>query len=166
VRIRWGVIVGFGLWSVFVWSTRLVNIWRDLLLSTDEKVVLSVMALVFVVLGLAVALIGIGLRKWVPTRVDVIAVGVLGGWTCGVWALRLLDIITSGDHSGPFILVHTALAAVSIALAAWSWTQIAAARPVLEEAPAAEVPAAEVVPSEPSEAPAAPASSWPSEGEQ
>jgi hypothetical protein len=130
VRLRWWIVVLFGLWSVLVWSARTVNLWRDLLLSTDEKVVLTVMAGIFVVLGLAVALIGLGLRKWAPTRVDIIAVGVLGGWTCGVWFLRIVEMIASGDHGTVFIAVHVVLAGASIALAAWSWQELAAARPL------------------------------------
>src|SRR5262245_56707113 len=85
---RWWIVSLFGAWSAFVWATRTVNVWRDLLLSTDEKVVLTVVAAIFVVLGVAALCIGVGLRKWAPTRVDVITVGVLGGWTCGVWLLR------------------------------------------------------------------------------
>jgi hypothetical protein len=131
-RIRWGVIVGFGAWSVFVWSSRVVNVWRDLLLSTDEKVIHTVMAGIFVVLGLAVVLIGLGFRRWAPSRVDIVTVGVLGGWTCGVWLLRMLDII-SDDHSLGFVVVHAALAVVSVALAGWSWSEMARARPVLAE---------------------------------
>lgn len=129
VRIRWSVIVGFGVWSMVVWALRTVSLWRDLLLSTDEKVVMTVMAAVFVVLGLAVALIGLGLRKWPPTRVDVVTVGVLGGWTCGVWFLRMLEMVASGDHSAPFIIVHLVLAVISCGLAAWSWQELASARP-------------------------------------
>jgi hypothetical protein len=133
-RVRWGVIVAFGLWSAVVWSARVVNVWRDLLLSTDEKVLLTVMAAIFLVLGVAVVLIGLGLRRWAPTRVDIVTVGVLGGWTCGVWFLRIVDI-ASDDHGLAFVVVHTMLAAVSIALAGLSWRELAAARPAVDEAP-------------------------------
>jgi hypothetical protein len=148
VTMRWWVIVLFGLWSVFVWSTRTVNIWRDLLLSTDEKVVLTVMAAIFVVLGLAVALIGLGLRRWAPSRVDIVTVGVLGGWTCGVWFLRIVEMVADGDHGAAFILVHVVLAAISIALAAWSWRELAAVRPLVFGASSADEPEDEDVPLE------------------
>jgi hypothetical protein len=121
---RWGVVAGLGAWSMVVWAARLVNIWRDLLLSTDEKVVATITAVVFVVLGVAVLCIGIGLRRWPPTRVDIITVGVLGGWTCGVWFLRMFDIVSEGDHGAAFIVVHGVLALISVGLAAWSWNEL------------------------------------------
>jgi hypothetical protein len=128
--LNWKLIVAFGAWSVFVWSTRVVNIWRDLLLTTDERVWLSVMALVFVVLGIATLVIGVGLRRWSPTRGDLITVGMLGGWTVGIWVVRTFDIVIGGDHAIPFVVVHVVLAVVSIALAGLSWRELASSRHV------------------------------------
>lgn len=130
VDLNWKLIVAFGAWSVFVWSTRIVNIWRDLLLTTDERVWLSVMALVFVVLGIATLVIGVGLRRWPPTRGDLITVGMLGGWTVGIWVTRTFDIVVGGDHAIPFVVVHVVLAVVSIALAGLSWRELAPSRHV------------------------------------
>jgi hypothetical protein len=120
----WRVVAAFGVWSVFVWSTRLVNIWRDYLLTTDEKVAASVIALVFVVLGLTVIVIAVGFRRWPATRGDVIAIGALAGWTGGVWFLRTIDIV-GGDHSAAFVAVHVALAVISVALAGFAWRAVA-----------------------------------------
>jgi hypothetical protein len=124
------VIAAFGAWSAAVWGARLVNIWRDVLLSTDEKVALSVIALIFVGLGLVVLVIGIGLRRWAVTRPDVVAIGVLGGWTVGVWVLRTIDIVRSSElaggdeHGAAFVVVHGVLALGSIALAALAWRAV------------------------------------------
>jgi hypothetical protein len=135
-QVRWAVVAGFGAWSTLVWATRIRNIWGDVLLSTDEKAMLTVVALVFVGLGIGVFFVGISLRRWFPQRSDVIAVGVLGGWTLGVWASRVIDIAFGGDHEVPFIVVHVLLAVVSVGLAAWSWSVVAEAR---EQAP--DIPA-------------------------
>lgn len=136
-HVRWWVVAGFGVWSTLVWATRIRNIWGDVLLSTDEKAMLTVVALVFVGLGIGVFFVGISLRRWFPQRSDVIAVGVLGGWTLGVWASRVIDIAFGGDHEVPFIVVHVLLAIVSVGLAAWSWLVVAEARDGSPEAVAA-----------------------------
>jgi hypothetical protein len=133
--VRWAVVSVFGAWSTLVWTTRIRNIWGDVLLSTEEKAAYTVIALVFVGLGIGVFFVGISLRRWFPQRSDVIAVGVLGGWTLGVWASRVIDIAFGGDHEAPFIAVHVLLAVVSVALAVWSWRVVAEARNQAPEEP-------------------------------
>jgi hypothetical protein len=118
---RWPVIAGFGVWTLFVWANRLRNIWDDLLLSTDAKVWYSLIALSFLVLGIAVTVIGIGLRRYRPSRVDVITIGVLSGWTAGVWLARSVEIATDDANSGAFIVVHLLVAVVSVAWGVASW---------------------------------------------
>lgn len=118
---RWPVVMGFGLWTLFVWANRLRNIWDDLLLSTDEKVWYSLIALSFLVLGVAVAVIGFGLRRYLPSRGDVITIGVLAGWTAGVWLARGFEIVTDDANSGAFIAVHLVVAVVSVAWGVAAW---------------------------------------------
>lgn len=125
---RWPLIVAFGIWTLFVWINRIRNIWSDLLLSTDERVWLSAIAASFIVLGIATVFIGLGLRKYALTRGDVITIGILAGWTTGVWLARGVEIATDDANSGPFIAVHLALGLISIALGALSWRAVAGVR--------------------------------------
>jgi hypothetical protein len=87
-------------WTLFVWGVRIRN--------ADGEVGPTVLAVVFVALAVAV-LVTRGGR--VPTL-------ALAGWTAAVWTVRLVDIALLSDHEAAFVVVHAALAAVSVALAA------------------------------------------------
>jgi hypothetical protein len=97
-------------WSLFVWTTRIGNIWGDDALTNGEKWGRTGLALSFTALA---AIVAVALYRRVPW-LD-IAVKALAGWTIGVWVTRSFGIATGG-HSAAFITVHLLLAVVSIAL--------------------------------------------------
>jgi hypothetical protein len=98
-------------WTFFVWTTRIGNIWGDDALTAGEKWGRTGLALSFTVLAIAVAWALWRRPAWLRT----VVLG-LAGWTVAVWAVRSVGIAL-GDHGAGFITVHLVLAAVSIALA-------------------------------------------------
>jgi hypothetical protein len=102
-------------WTLFVWTTRIGNIWRDDAASTASKLGSTALALSFTVLAVAV---GIAAWRRVASALRP-AVLALAGWTTGVWVVRSLTIL-AGDRSAGFKVVHGLLAVVSIGLAAWA----------------------------------------------
>jgi hypothetical protein len=100
-------MMAFIVWTVFVWAGRIRN---------GGSVVLAASFLVLA-----------GIALWRRSR---LTIGALVLWTIGVWAIRT-PIILVHDHAAGFKVVHTVLAAVSIALA------IAAQRDVEREREAA-----------------------------
>jgi hypothetical protein len=111
-RIAAFVLAG---WTLFVWTTRIGNIWRDDAASTPSKFGSTALALSFTVLAVAVAVVA-ARRLGDLLRPTVLA---LAGWTTAVWLVRTLTIL-AGDRSAGFKVVHGVLAVVSIALAAWA----------------------------------------------
>ena len=103
--------IALAVWSLLIWTTRIRNIWTDDELSRSEQWGRTALALSFTVLALAVGHAVYHRTTWRPT-----AVRALAGWTIAVWVVRSVGIATA-DHSGAFIAVHLALAAISIGLA-------------------------------------------------
>ena len=101
-------------WTLFVWTTRIGNIWRDDA-STSSKLASTALALSFTALALGVGIVA-ARGMWAALRPAVLA---LAGWTTAVWIVRSLTIL-AGDRSVGFKVVHGVLAVVSIALAAWA----------------------------------------------
>ncbi len=118
VTVRAMSLLVFGVWSLFVWTTRIGNVLRDDDLSSGGKVSGVALALSFTVVGVAALAIWWRSRSRVltPTEAWVVRVGL--AWTVGVWVVKGIGIAV-GDHSGAFIAVHTVLAVVSIGLALW-----------------------------------------------
>lgn len=107
--------------TVLVWTTRIRNIWTDESLSTAGQVGRTALALAFTAFALATAWVWWQARRrdtrvvsWAPGLVRSFAV-----WTVGVWVVRAGQIALAGHDVG-FVVVHTVLAVVSIALAVWS----------------------------------------------
>jgi hypothetical protein len=120
-------------WTFFVWTTRIGNIWRDADLDTGGKVGRTVLALSFTLLAVAVVV-----ALWRRARWTGKAVLTLAGWTIGVWLVRDASILL-GDHEVGFKVVHTVLAVVSIALSVFAWREAQAAAAV--RSPAEREPA-------------------------
>jgi peptidoglycan/LPS O-acetylase OafA/YrhL len=105
-------------WTFFVWTTRIGNIWRDEDLETAGKIGRTALALSFTFLAIGV-LVGLLRRaKWARQ-----AVYALTAWTVAVWAVQGIRILTD-DHEVGFKVVHTVLAVVSIALAVVARTEV------------------------------------------
>ncbi|MDQ6852379.1 MAG: hypothetical protein M3046_01605 [Actinomycetota bacterium] len=109
-RARPWPLIAFFAWTVFVWAGRIRN---------GGSVVLAASFLLLA----AVAIWRGG--RWITA---------LAVWTIGVWAVRTPYILMH-DHPAGFKVVHTVLAAISIALA------ISAQRHVQREREAAATPA-------------------------
>lgn len=106
--------------TLLIWTTRIRNIWTDDELDTAGQVSRTALALLFTVLALAT------LATWWRARRDGLApahaarlVRAFAAWTAVVWAVRGVQIALA-DHAIGFVLVHTALALGSIALAVWA----------------------------------------------
>ena len=105
-------------WTLFVWTTRIANVWRDEALAGGEKLGRTGLALSFTLLAVAV-IVTLWRRAHRASR---LAVGALAGWSVAVWVVRDAGILLA-DHGVAFKLVHTALAVVSVALAALAWRE-------------------------------------------
>lgn len=101
-------------WTFFVWTARIRNIWGDDDMSTSAQVGATALALSFT--ALAVAALVTVLRPG-RGRGATLAVDLLAGWTVAVWAVRV-PMIATNDHEAAFVVVHVALAVLSVALAA------------------------------------------------
>jgi hypothetical protein len=98
-------------WTVLVWTTRILNILGDADLTGIQKMGRTLLALSFTGLALAVGHAVYHRADWRPNIVKSLVI-----WTIGVWVVRSLGIV-AGDHDAAFVAVHLVLAAVSITLA-------------------------------------------------
>lgn len=115
-RRAWLTVVGFALWTLVVWATRIDNVASDEELDTAGKV--ARMALAGSFIGLAVvslARAGRGRRQGLSPR-TIYVIGPFAVWTVLVWVVRSAGIVVD-DYGAAFKVVHTVLAAVSIGLA-------------------------------------------------
>lgn len=106
-------------WSLFVWVTRVRNIWTDTELSGAGQAWRIAVALVFSLGGLW--LVTLILRR---ARTGLIGrepwgVAAFAAFTIAYWVIRDIQIMTA-DHSVGFIVVHLVLGVVSAIAAAWS----------------------------------------------
>lgn len=103
-------------WSLFVWITRIRNIWTDDELTTSGQVWRFIVALVFV-LG------GLGIASLLVRRRGAALVGKEPWWVAAFamasiiyWAARGAQILAA-DHDAAFKAVHSVLAVVSFVVA-------------------------------------------------
>ncbi len=113
-RLVLWVFVG---WTLFVWATRIRNIWTDDTLTTAGQVGRSLLVASFVLpaVVIAAALLRRRWGRWFPWFVRVVA-----AWTVGVWVVRMVAIAVHGHDVG-FVVVHLVLALVSSVLAVAAW---------------------------------------------
>jgi len=118
VRLRPALVLSA--FTLFVWTTRIRNIWTDDSLSTAGQVGRTALSLTFTAFALTV--LGLwwrGRRTGAVPRAADLVVRLFAAWTIGVWAIRAVQI-ASGGHDAAFVAVHTALAVVSSVLAVWA----------------------------------------------
>jgi uncharacterized membrane protein YeiH len=108
----------FAGWTLLVWSGRIRNVLADDTVSSSSRAVTLIMAGLFVLAGLAVAMVAV---RPTPQRTQRRIVGVAAAYTLVVWLIRGADIAFGGDHEAAFIAVHVVLAVGSIGLAGWAW---------------------------------------------
>jgi hypothetical protein len=102
-------------WTLFVWVTRIRNAMADDSMSGGGKAIAVLTAVAFSALGLATLVTT--LRRH-PSAPLVVAGLVL--LSVVYWPIRVVQIMIHG-HSAGFVLVHTALAVLTVALSAWAW---------------------------------------------
>jgi hypothetical protein len=125
---------GFLVWTLFVWGGRIRNAFADDSLAGWG---LAGPVLLSASFALPALLLGVGwlvrARAVRPAggRATALHLGtkLLAAWTVAVWVVRATDIALLGDHTAAFVLVHLALATVSVALAVTAWRSIASNRP-------------------------------------
>jgi hypothetical protein len=124
------------LWTLFVWGGRIRNVLSDADAEGAQRWGTLALSVSFVALALVTAVLFVrrvrsagaengGVRHGAAghrgaVAASRVALQALAGWTTVVWILRAGDIALAGDHAVGFVVVHVALAAVSIALAAWA----------------------------------------------
>jgi hypothetical protein len=83
-------------WTLFVWTTRISNIWRDDSLDATARVGATALAGSFTVLALVMAVSGLrGAAGWFRRSLVVLA-----GWTVAVWVVRSVAILIAGWSIG------------------------------------------------------------------
>jgi hypothetical protein len=116
-RARWSLLPVFAAWTLFVWATRIDNIWSDEALDGGQKLTRTALALSFVTVALLVGWVAARTFRRTRSRVDLRLVQLAAAWSIGVWVIRAGAIVV-GDHDLPFIVVHVVLGVISAALAA------------------------------------------------
>jgi len=111
-----GALVAFGVWTLFVWATRIRTAWTQDDLSAAARAGRVGLALSFTVLGVALLVVAGRSRGRALTRAEALVVQTAAVWTIGVWVVRAVGIALA-DHEAAFIAVHIVLAVVSVALA-------------------------------------------------
>lgn len=114
---RFPVLVLVG-WTLFLWVSRLRNVFADDDLSTSGVVWRVLVVVVFVAFAGAVIA---ALRSGRPPLRQ--AVQALALWTVLFWLVRGTAILID-DHEASFKVVHGVLMAVSIGAATWAWSSI------------------------------------------
>lgn len=110
-------------WTIFLWVSRLRNVFADDDLSTSGVVWRVLVVVVFVAFGgVVVAALRTGRP---PLRQTVQALAL---WTILYWLVRGTAILVD-DYEASFKVVHSALMAVSIGVAAWAWSTVRSLSP-------------------------------------
>lgn len=124
--VRPGPMVSVALlvaWTLFVWVGRIRNAMNDPALDNGGRTGPLLLAMSFVIPALVLAVLAVLARPSAGgdhmaargrLRAGVLA---LAAWTTVVWVVRMADIAFGGDHAIGFIVVHSVLGIISIALA-------------------------------------------------
>ncbi len=108
-------------WTLFIWGNRIRNIVRDEGWVTHRRMAVAVAFVVVALCLLASVLLALVADTGVADKgVDVVRpVGLVLAAVGSVWwIVRDLGILFA-DHSVPFKVVHTVLAAITLALSVW-----------------------------------------------
>jgi len=110
-------LVALGVWSLFVWATRIDNVLAQDDLTGAGRAARLALALSFTAAGVAFLVVAWRARDRSLSRTEALVIDAGCWWTIGVWVVRGAQIAL-GDHDAAFIIVHAVLGVVSIALAA------------------------------------------------
>lgn len=129
-RLRPYPVTALAAATLLSWTGRLGLAWSDRTLSTDGKVTATVPVVIFVAVGVGLAVVvrhrgadvGDAGRRFV--RLAIL-------WTAGYWLVRLPIILAHAAddrYTVGFKAVHTVLAVVAWGLSALAWRSVRAAR--------------------------------------
>ena len=107
-KLLWAFVA----WTLFVWFTRLRNVFGDDGLTTGETLWAAGIAFAFLIIAASIPLVAFGARRFLPHYVSAIAVITIGWWT-----VRLFTNLAADESTG-FKVVHTILSIVAIGLSA------------------------------------------------
>ena len=110
-------------WTLFVWSSRIRNVWTDDDLTTGGQVLRTGYAVVFLAFGVAMVVLVWRGRPEPLSSMGQRVLAVFLAWTVVFWLIRGIGIIVD-DHTTSFTVIHTVLMVISIGLAAWAATAI------------------------------------------
>jgi hypothetical protein len=134
------ILVAFVAWTAFVWFSRISNTLRSTTESAGGKAFSTVLSIVMLAIGVAVAVVLV--RGWsaVMTPASVTTLRVAAIATAVVWLVRVPQIVFLDDdptHGAPFKIVHAVLGLLSVGLAAGLWKVAGegASRPAIDTAP-------------------------------
>jgi hypothetical protein len=123
-RRRWVLLAAFVAWTAYIWVTRIANAWGSSTESPSSKVVSTVISVVMLVLAAGGLVVLVRTWRRPLTVLGAWIVQVLCAVTAVVWVVRGVQIVAS-DHDAAFKIVHVALGAISIGLAALVWRMVA-----------------------------------------
>jgi hypothetical protein len=108
-------LVAFGAWTGFVWVTRIRNAFEDDELTAGGKAAAVALAATFLAFAAATLVwCWRHRRAGLPPETMTLLVPFVA-WTAVVWVIRGTGIVL-GDHSAAFVVVHLALAVISVVL--------------------------------------------------
>ena len=116
-RPRTAALVAAG-WTAFVWATRVANAVGDDDAGAGEIAGSVLLAVSFLTLAALVAFTAVRRRELLFRSVLALSV-----WTVAVWAVRTVDIVGS-EHGVGFVVVHLALAVISVAACVWALREL------------------------------------------
>jgi hypothetical protein len=126
LRRRWPV-VALVVWSLYVWTTRIVNVSNDPVAATSTKAWAIALSCVVLAAAVSVAVVLVRARRRALRAGEATLVQVVAAGTVVVWLYRGIEIL-GADYSGNptindpagFKAVHVTLGLISIVFAALS----------------------------------------------
>ena len=103
-------------WTLFVWASRLRNIWIDEDLSAGGQLLRTLFAVVFLSFAVVMAHRLYVHRGIELTPSDKRVLVLFVSWTVGFWLVRGVGIIVD-DYTTAFTIVHAILMLISIGIA-------------------------------------------------
>jgi hypothetical protein len=112
-------------WTLFVWTSRIRNVWSDEDLTAGGQILRTGYSAVFLVGGIFAAWVLWSRRGAALRSTDRVGLVVFFAWSVVFWLIRGIGIIVD-DHDAGFTAIHTVLMVVSLGLV---WLALPVVRP-------------------------------------
>ena len=103
------------IWTLFVWTSRIRNVWSDEDLTTGGQILRTGYSVVFLSGGLFAAWVLWSRRGSALGSSDRVGLAVFFAWSVVFWLIRGIGIIID-DHDAGFTAIHTVLMVISLGL--------------------------------------------------